>query len=190
MENRSLLDHENAEHILHEGWLLFQLKGYRGVSINELCQRCGITKPTLYYYFEDKENLFVQVLQYKLHGFHKATDTPGTLPERLEAVAILILDSFQTEYSTILRDREHIKKPENFQKIKEAFHRELFGPLQDIMQSGIDRRELKGESSEVLTLIFLGIVNNFIGKDRELHTRNDSLARMLIRYFLEGAGAK
>ncbi|MBV5350315.1 helix-turn-helix transcriptional regulator, partial [bacterium] len=49
----------NAERILQDGWELFQQKGYRGVSVDEICLRCGITKPTLYYYFKDKENLFV-----------------------------------------------------------------------------------------------------------------------------------
>ena len=97
MENELLLDHENAERILEEGWRLFQQKGYRGVTVDELCACCQLSKPTLYYYFQDKENLFVQVLQYKLHGFHAAAEQPGTLPERLQAVARLILDSFQSE---------------------------------------------------------------------------------------------
>ncbi len=48
MDEEFLLDHENAERILDEGWRLFQQKGYRGVTVDELCLRCGITKPTLY----------------------------------------------------------------------------------------------------------------------------------------------
>ena len=38
---------ENAERIVREAWELFQLRGYRGTSVAELCERCGITKPTL-----------------------------------------------------------------------------------------------------------------------------------------------
>ena len=72
MENQYLLEHENAERIMEESWKLFQQKGYRGVSVDELCLRCRLSKPTLYYYFQDKENLFVQVLQYKLQGFRNS----------------------------------------------------------------------------------------------------------------------
>ena len=36
MDTELLLDHEKAEHILREGWLLFQQKGYRGASVDEL----------------------------------------------------------------------------------------------------------------------------------------------------------
>lgn len=188
MDEKFLLDHENAERILGEGWRLFQQKGYRGVTVDELCLRCGITKPTLYYYFQDKENLFVQVLQYRLRGFHKEVERPGSLAQRLQYVAANILESFQTEYSTLLRDREHLKKPENLNRIRDSFRGELFGPLFSLMQTGIDQGQLRPDNPEVLTLVFLGIVNNFIGKAAELGVDNAALARKLTAYFLSGAG--
>ncbi len=187
MDEKSLLDHENAERILEEGWRLFQQKGYRGVTVDEVCLSCGITKPTLYYYFGDKENLFVQVLQHRLRGFHKEVERPGSLEDRLSYVATNILESFQTEYSVLLRDREHLKKPENLNKIREAFRRELFGPLFNLMQAGIDEGALAPDNPEVLTLIFLGIVNNFIGKAAELGLDNAALASKLTAYFVDGA---
>ncbi len=187
MDEKSLLTHENAERILEEGWRLFQQKGYRGVTVDELCLRCGITKPTLYYYFDDKEALFVQVLEYRLRGFHHEVERPGTLEARLGYVATNILESFQTEYSALLRDREHLKKPENLNKIRDAFRGELFGPLFGLMQAGIDQGELAPDHPETLTLIFLGIVNNFIGKAAELGVENAALARQLTAYFLHGA---
>jgi TetR/AcrR family transcriptional regulator len=187
MENEMLLDHENAERILEEGWHLFQQKGYRGVTVDELCARCQLSKPTLYYYFRDKENLFVQVLQYKLHGFRTAAEQPGTLAERLQAVAVVILDSFQNEYSTLLRDRENLKRPESLKKIREAFHSELFGPLISMMRLGIVQGELKKDSPETFTLIFLGMINNFIGKAADMQLDNTALAKKITGYFLEGA---
>ena len=108
MKENLHLEHENAVRILEESWTLFQQKGYRGVNIDELCRRCELTKPTLYYYFQDKENLFVQVLRYKLHGFRTVIEEPGLLPRRLERVAVSILTSFQTQYTALLRDREHL----------------------------------------------------------------------------------
>jgi len=187
MDSNSFLDHENAERILEEGWKMFQQKGYRGVTIDELCLRCKLSKPTLYYYFQDKENLFVQVLQYKLHGFREVIEQSGDIHERLQRLATYILDSFQAEYSTLLRDREHLKKPENLQKIRQAFHAELFGPLMTLMQLGIEQDELKADSSELLTLVFLGMINHFIGRAAEMNLENAALAQKLAEYFLEGA---
>lgn len=187
MQPDLLLDHENAERILREGWKLFVEKGYRGTTVDELCLRCGLTKPTLYYYFHDKENLFVQVLQYQLRGFHTVIEQPGSLAERLQRIALSILESFRTEYTVLLRDREHIKKPENLRGIRDAFHGEMFGPLIALMQTGIERGELSGNDPEMLSLIFLGAINNFIGRAAEMKLDNPALAGMLTHYFLNGA---
>lgn len=180
-------EHETARRILEEGWRLFQQKGYRGVSIDELCLRCNLSKPTLYYYFQDKENLFVQILQYKLHGFREVIERPGSLRERLQAIAGDILASFQTEYSGLLRDREHLKRPENLTRIRDAFHDELFGPMIALMQAGIDSGELRRDDPALLALIFMGSINNFIGKAADLHTDNPALAEKLTDYFIEGS---
>ncbi len=187
LQSDQKLAHENAEKIIQEAWQLFQQKGYRGVSMDELCQRCGLTKPTLYYYFEDKENLFVQVLRYQLRRFRAAIEAPGSLAERLQHTAAAILENFQTQYTTLLRDREHIKKPENLQAIREAFRNEMFAALIALMQSGIDQGLLEDENPETLSLIFLGMINSFINHAGEMHTDNQALAGMLTHYFLEGA---
>jgi AcrR family transcriptional regulator len=187
MDTDRILDHEKAERILVEGWTLFQQKGYRGVTMDELCARCELTKPTLYYYFQDKEHLFVAVLQYKLKGFHEVIDRPGSLVERLQRIAVSIFESFQSEYNGLLRDREHIKDRQALLQIRDAFHQELFDPLIRLMQSGIDDGLLAGESAHFLSLIFMGSVNNFIGRSAEFKMDNQALAQLLVDRFLNGA---
>ena len=185
--DQNLIDHQNAVRILEEGWRLFQQKGYRGLTIDELCLRCGITKPTIYYYFQDKENLFVQVLAHKLHGFHTVIDQPGPLPERLQRVAASILDNFEADTNSLLHDREHLKNLTNLAKVREAFHSEMFAPMIALMQSGIQSGELRGDDPEMLTLIFLGIVNSFIRKTAVPGTDTHELSSTLTQYFLKGA---
>ncbi len=187
MKKNVLLSHENAERILQEGWIMFQQKGYRGVTLDELCLRCKITKPTLYYYFEDKETLFVQVLKFKLQGFREVIEKPGGLAERLAATAEVILESFITDYNALLRDREHIKRPEYQQLIRDAFHNELFGPLNRLMKNGMAQGELRAGQPEMLTLVYLGMVNNFIGRQRDNGQDSHQRALWLADCFLKGA---
>lgn len=184
-----VLDHVNAERILDEGWIMFQQKGYLGVSLDALCARCGLTKPTLYYYFRNKENLFVQVLRHRLSGFHKAIEAPGSLTERLERTALAILESFQTEYSALLRDREHIADAANRERIREAFRAELFDPLAGLMQAGIDAGELQPEKADVLVVLFLGMLNSAIGRAAETGADRHAFAKLVTHYFLHGAAA-
>lgn len=186
MDPASFPEHENARRILDEGWRLFQQKGYRGVTVDELCRRCELSKPTLYYYFGDKENLFVQVLRYKLHGFREVIELPGTLAERLQRVAMTILSGFIASYTTLLRDCEYLKRAENLEVVRSAFRRELFGPLAALMQDGMTRGELQIDDPDTLTLLFLGAINNFIGPDASTGLDDAVLAQKLTDYFLKG----
>lgn len=184
------LENENAEKILKEGWRLFQQKGYRGISMDDLCLNCGITKPTLYYYFNDKENLFVQVLKFKLAEFHSVLEMEGDLELRLQAFAAAVLDSFQSEYTSLMHDREHLTQPQNQEGIREAFYNDFFNPLNQVMQRGIDDGFLSADHAETLTLIFLGMINNFIRSNREQSMNSHEMAKMLTHYFIYGASKK
>ena len=179
-------EHANAERILRDGWELFQQKGYLGVSVDELCQRCEITKPTLYYYFQSKENLFVEVLIHRLQGFHEVIEQSGGLRGRLERIAAAMFDGFQKEYSYLVRDLEHIKLPENCQRMEDAFAAEIFIPLTNLMDEAIRVGQLRGKP-RFLTQVFGGLVDSFIARADEFGMTNKELATQLVDFFLCGA---
>ncbi|MBO8151209.1 MAG: hypothetical protein DRP91_04030 [Candidatus Neomarinimicrobiota bacterium] len=41
---------------------MFAKKGYENVSMNEIAKEVGISKPAIYYYFESKEKLFIEMM--------------------------------------------------------------------------------------------------------------------------------
>jgi len=41
---------------------LFALRGYHQVSVREICDAAGVTKPVLYYYFKDKDDLLMNLV--------------------------------------------------------------------------------------------------------------------------------
>lgn len=190
MRNKTKLERESAEHILAIAWELFQKKGYKGVTVDEICERCNLTKPTLYYYFHDKEDLFVTVLQRQLKLFHDVLQQPGGIEDHLKLMAVAVLENFQTPYTVLLHDREHIKKPENLKTLRDAFRGYLFNPLRSLMESGLDNGILRGRNAEMLTLMFLGIINNFINRTVETGLDTQSLAAELTNLFLEGVTKK
>jgi AcrR family transcriptional regulator len=42
---------------------LFSQKGYNGVSMREISEKSGVSKPTIYYYFGNKEGIYFELLQ-------------------------------------------------------------------------------------------------------------------------------
>ena len=54
---------DNRERILQCALELFYAKGYDAVGVQEIAQKAGITKPTLYYYFGSKYGLLETLLK-------------------------------------------------------------------------------------------------------------------------------
>lgn len=64
-------DKNSATRILEAALELFAEKGYQATSIREICERAGITRPTLYYFFESKEGLYRAIVAEANREFHR-----------------------------------------------------------------------------------------------------------------------
>ena len=178
----------NARKILDEAWSLFQAKGYRGVSMDEVCRRCKITKPTLYYYFRDKETLYIQTMLHQLRGYRTILEEDAPLVERLTRFAQTMLDNFRVDLSAMLRDMEHIGDKNYRRLINEAHQTELIEPITGLMRAGMRRGELRKGDSALYAWAFFGLVNTFIQSKHGQDQANAALARLLVDLFLRGAG--
>jgi AcrR family transcriptional regulator len=178
----------NAGKILDEAWSLFQGKGYRGTSLDEVCRRCQITKPTLYYYFQDKETLYIQTMLHQLRGYRSTLEEDAPLAERLTRFAQAMLDNFRVDLSAMLRDMEHLGDKHSRRLINDAHRTELVEPITAAMQFGIRRGELRKGDSTLYAWTFFGLVNTFIQSKHGLDHDNAALARLLVDLFLRGTG--
>lgn len=78
------------ERILKAAAHLFYLEGIRAVSVDAIAERAGVTKKTLYYHFDSKDEVIAAYLgqrdQPNLVAFARwLQESEGTLPERMEA---------------------------------------------------------------------------------------------------------
>jgi AcrR family transcriptional regulator len=73
--------------ILKAAMQVFAEKSYAGASIREICKVAGVTKPVLYYHFQNKEHLYQELLIDIFDGFRKnllrSSKFRGTLREKL-----------------------------------------------------------------------------------------------------------
>lgn len=72
------------QQLLDQATALFRAKGYSATSIDEIVKACGITKGSLYYHFQGKEDLALAAMDevhrfFKEHVFASITDAgePG-----------------------------------------------------------------------------------------------------------------
>lgn len=82
---------DNREMILETALDLFYARGYDAVGVQEIAERSGVTKPTLYYYFKSKYGLLEQLLEGRGEAFmerlHRACTYEGDLRNTLCSAA-------------------------------------------------------------------------------------------------------
>lgn len=153
--------------ILHTAAQLFMQLGYRAVSINDIVKAAEITKPTLYYYFADKAELFTQMGLQKLEAMHAAIDAALVgargLEARLAALAGVLLNASDGDMRLMRHEMAEHLSPAHQARLAQAFQQHLFMPIYHEMQAGIERGALAQHSAAELTMLFLALMEAFHG---------------------------
>lgn len=87
--------------IEHHALRLFATKGFAHTSVREIVEAAGVTKPTLYYYFQNKADLHDKLIngyvERYLEEFDRIPREHGSLAERLRRIACLNFDFYRAE---------------------------------------------------------------------------------------------
>lgn len=110
------LDPSKQEAILAAAAAEFAERGYEGASLNQIIEGAGISKGSLYYYFDDKEDLFLTVWQSAIARFWNEV---GPLSIE-EMTAETFWDDFR-EWTR--RSLDHLHRNEWYVKVGRAFVR-------------------------------------------------------------------
>jgi TetR/AcrR family transcriptional regulator, mexJK operon transcriptional repressor len=156
-----------ARKILDTAARLFMQLGYRAVSINDIVKAAEITKPTLYYYFRNKEELFAQMAIQRLADIHQALEgalagKQGT-QARLAGMAGVLLNASDGDMRLLRHEIATHLSPEHRRRLAQAFQRYMFEPVRQVMQQGLDSGALARHSAAELTMLFLGLMEAFHG---------------------------
>ena len=86
------------QRLLDAALQLFSSKGYAATSVRELVEAAGVTKPVLYYYFKNKEGLYLALMGDALGSFYQVAEqalaAPGSVRERICGYCTALLDIF------------------------------------------------------------------------------------------------
>jgi AcrR family transcriptional regulator len=151
--------------ILKTALELFSSKGYDATSVRELCEGAGITKPTLYHFYESKEGVYRALVDGALDDFRRrlmnALEAPGSVSEKLKRVAREHFD-----YGHRNRELTRFIMGLVYNPSRSAapatdfgrFHEEVGGLIADAIERGVEAGELAPGPLEARMLVFLGAV--------------------------------
>ena len=187
---------------MNEALELFSAKGYEGVSVNELAEAAGITKPTLYYYFGSKEGLFEAVCQShytRLNTLLAKKAVYGPKPESYFEDIFMTLTKITAAYFSFARENEifyrivlaNLSMP-HFSPVFEIvkkYHFTQFDVIESMFRNMAKTHgNLKGKS-KTLAWSFVGTINSYIGlgfSGTSAQALNDNIVKDLVRQFMHG----
>ncbi|MBD1833446.1 MULTISPECIES: TetR/AcrR family transcriptional regulator [unclassified Coleofasciculus] len=165
---------EKAEQILTGAMQEFLVHGYAATSMDRVAKTAGVSKPTVYTYFQDKEGLFTALVQ--RFAQRKFSIIQRFLPS--EGDAFVVLRQLLTKaLNEIICDGEEIAllrliigESGRFPELAQIFVRTLVKPgVETLSQYLASSPNLKIADPEATARIFLGALVHFMMVQKMLH---------------------
>ena len=154
--------------ILQTAAALFTAHGYDGVSMRELSEACGLSKPGLYYHFADKETLFLAVLEDHLTELSALLDQleglTGSAHEKISTFIRAVLVEFPADRRAVIRlaSQELGKLGEsNRLAFNQQYEARFTGRLAGLMAAGKTAGEFRPLDAHMSVWALLGLMYPF-----------------------------
>ena len=184
----------NRESILRAAAGLFASQGYPGTSMNDLAKACGISKPLLYHYVNDKYQLLLEITEGHVSRLETLVTEVGALKLEPQDALRQMVARFVQEYALARHDHGVLTQDVKFltaadrervlgieRKIVGAFAQAITRARPSLQGSALDRP---------LTMLLFGMINwMFTWLRPDGHLSHDQMAPIVADLFLGGLGA-
>ncbi|WP_289151933.1 TetR/AcrR family transcriptional regulator [uncultured Salipiger sp.] len=182
-------DPEKRRQILDGAWRVFVDQGFDAASMNSICKAAGVSKGTLYVYFENKEDLFVALVEDKrkafFQGIFERLADAGTIEERLFAYASGLATQLNSE-DVIRAQRIVISVVERMPKLGTRFYdagaRHFLSCLQDFLKRETEAGNLAVTDPELAAAQFVELSTTGTWRARLFGRRDEAPTEDEIAY--------
>lgn len=169
---------------------LFVASGYHGVSMREVAEAVGVTKPALYHHFSDKESLFLALLEGALSSLRRMVEHAQAQEGIRAQLHTLVNDLLDTAPDQrvglqLASELRHVS-PERRAAFEGEYRQVWMGGLTALMTEAVNRGDLRADlppaahTRAFLTLTF-PLVNGPVLPDAR------QAASALLSIYLDGA---
>jgi AcrR family transcriptional regulator len=141
----------------------FQERGYHNTSLDDLAAILRVTKPTLYHYVANKEEILFECFRTGLDqiraGFAEAEATPGPARERLRIVVRRYAEAIASDFGwCMVRAEDQDLSPAMGKRIK-ALKSEIDQGLRRLVRLGIDDGSIRACDPKMMAFALAGALN-------------------------------
>lgn len=190
-------EESTEEKLIESALSLFAKKGYDAASIREIIEDAGVTRPVLYYYFKNKEDLFCHLVEINFERAYAEidlilTEIKGCRP-RLKALIRNAFERVEISPESVQFFLRFVFAPPG-QPMRVDTQQLVQGRLMRValvMQDALDDEEIFGGDASSLALAFCGFMDMHVMAKarRPERTLTPELGDALVDLFLDGAGS-
>ncbi len=151
-ETRRRRKAQRPQEIIEAAFCEFSRNGYATTTLERIAERAGVTKGTIYVYFENKEHLFISMVREFTKAAHE------NLQELYEShdgsTAELLRGQFSFIYQHLVENKRRrevvrmlIAESSRFPELADRYYDEILRPcldmLKQVIRRGIDRGEIR-----------------------------------------------
>jgi AcrR family transcriptional regulator len=177
---------------------VFAERGYQGATLEEIAQRAGMSKATIYIYYENKDALFLQVVEELVHtAMTETAQTAESAKPPLEKLAGMVrgkITFYERErefFRIYLNEKQGLEvapKDPHKQALREMYLQGVEATAR-VLQEGIEAGELRPMDSRRLAfylqeMISTVLVQRILG---QANTSVDEDIEQVLDLFLHGA---
>ena len=159
---------EKREMIMRCAKTLLYAKGYDAVGVQEIVDKAGVTKPTLYYYFGSKLGLLKTLIEETFQEFriilHEAADMEQRIEETLYQVAhryCMFFESDREFYMLFMALFYSARENEAYQAVK-PYVAEFYDMIVDVFGRAADQLGNMNGRQRQFAIGFIGTINHYL----------------------------
>ena len=185
--------------ILNGALEVFHEHGIEGSTMDEIANKAGFGKATLYYYFSSKEEVFCAIMEKGWKPLWEELET--TIHNQNSAANELFIDALCQVANIILKDKNLYQflftAPKAITNISEdlqswrMYQKRLYGALRGLLEESVSKNQFPNTDSEILFKAIGGLFHGvlFLGnEDKNQVSRND--IKNLLKQFLNSSKEK
>ena len=179
---------EVKSRLIKEAIILFTQKGYSATSVREIVEAAGVTKPALYYYFKNKEDIYLEMIKdVMLHYEELLNKVHASNMSSTERIICLLSDLFEISIEHLdyirLFHSVFFGPPQgapnfNFENFHEVIIEELMSIVKDGIKSGEFKKGKEQDIVIILTSITISAIDDHLAHASSMYNIKD-LKRML-----------
>jgi AcrR family transcriptional regulator len=182
--------------ILEAAKRLFMQDGFRGISMRQIAEAVGVTKAALYYHFQDKEELFVAIVEQYLVEMaalidQVAHEEAGARQQISELVGRILAQPPQQRSIIRLASQELGNVgPQNRARFLALYHGQFVGRISALLQAGMSRGELRTVEPSIATWTLLGMMYPYFHPSPPTQMQpTPALIEQLLQIYFDGLAA-